>query len=477
MTTKTLDTTLAAILAVVPLYAGAASATRTESNRPNVLVLLIDDLGYGDPGCFGNTKVATPNIDRLANAGLRLTNFYVNSPVCSPSRVALSTGQYADRWRINSFINTRAHNASRKMADYLDPRAIHTAQIFKDVGYRTAHFGKWHMGGGRDVGDAPLPVEYGFDETLVSLEGLGDRVIFPESGIAEASEKLGRGKISHAAKRDLTRIYVDHAISFLQRNKDGPFYLEVFTNDVHSPHLPPPADAARHAAVTASPAEQKFLAVLSELDRQIGRLLDELDRLRLAENTIVIFTSDNGPSDGSNYYRRGGRPPGSTGPFFGRKGSLYEGGIRVPFIIRWPGHTPAGQINDQTVVAAFDLQPTLCALSGINPPAGKTYDGLDMSAAFLGRSPQRDQPVFWAFRTFGAYEVGEKRHISPQLAMRDGHWKFLINTDGSGAELYDLAADPAERHNLAALLPDQTARFSTVTQVWWRGVSQVYTAN
>lgn len=445
--------------------------------RPNVLVLLIDDLGYGDPSCFGNTKLATPNIDRLARAGLRFTNFYANAPVCSPSRVALCTGQYPDRWRINTYIDTRKKNASHRMADYLDPRAIHTAQVFKDAGYHTAHFGKWHMGGGRDVGDAPLPTEYGFDETLVSLEGLGDRVIFPESSIAKASEALGRGKVTHAPKRDMTKIYVDHAVDFLQRTKGAPFYLEVFTNDVHSPHLPLREDAARYADIASSPAEQKFFAVLGELDRQIGRLLDELDQLGLADNTLVILTSDNGPSDGSSYYRRGGLPPGSTGPFFGRKGSLYEGGIRMPFIVRWPGHTPAGQTNDRTIVASIDLQLTLCRLSGITPPAAKTYDGLDLSAAFLGRSLQRDQPIFWAFRTFGPYNVGAKAHISPQLAMRDGNLKFLINTDGSAAELYDLSTDSGERHNLASQFPARTAEFSTATLAWWRRISLVYERN
>jgi arylsulfatase A-like enzyme len=466
---------LASALTVIfaALLPGAASAS--VARHPNVLVLLIDDMGYGDLSCFGNTTVATPHIDRLAASGLRLTNFYVNAPICSASRVALSTGQYPQRWRIQSYLDTRKHNAARRMADFLDPRAIHTAQLFKAAGYRTAHFGKWHMGGGRDVGDAPLPTAYGFDETVVSLEGLGDRVIFPESGIAKASEKLGHGRIlGHAPKREMTRVYVDHAIDFLQRTKGAPFYLEVYPNDVHSLHYPLPEDAARYAAVTSSPAEQKFFAVLVEMDRQIGRLLDALDRQGLTDNTIVILASDNGPSDGRNYYKHGALPPGSTGPFFGRKGSLYEGGIRMPFIIRWPGHTPAGRINNQTVVAAMDLQPTLCALAGIPPAPGKTCDGLDMSAAFLGRSPRRDQPVFWAFRTFGDYGVGKKEHISPQLAMRDGNWKFLVNPDGSDAELYDLSTDLAERHNLASRLSAQTSEFSQRTLAWWRDISRAY---
>lgn len=468
---KNLTSALAVSLAALPVSTASAAVEA----QPNVLVLYIDDMGYGDPSCFGNAQVATPNIDRLAAGGLSLTNYYSNSPICSPSRVALVTGQYPQRWRIHSYLNTREHNAERNMVDFLDPRAVHTAQIFQDAGYRTAHFGKWHMGGGRDVDDAPLPVEYGFDETIVALEGLGDRIIFPESGIAQASEQLGRGKIiAHTPKREMTKAFVDHAIDFVQRHKDAPFYLEVFTNDVHSAHHPLPENAARHASITSSPAEQKFFAVLVELDRQIGRLLDELDRQGLTENTIVIFTSDNGPSDGAGYYRNGGAPPGSSGPFFGRKGSLYEGGIRMPFIIRWPGHTPANRIDNHTLVAAFDLQPTLCALAGIPTPENKVCDGLDMSAAFLGRSIQRPQPVFWEFGVHENVRLGDKAHRSPRLAMREGNWKFLINPDGSDAELYDLSTDLAERRNLAGRLPTQVTDFSQRTLSWWRDISRAY---
>ncbi|MCZ2156039.1 MAG: sulfatase-like hydrolase/transferase, partial [Bryobacterales bacterium] len=418
---------------------------------------------------------STPNIDRLAAGGLSLTQYYSNAPICSPSRVALSTGQYPQRWRIHSYLDTREHNARRKMANFLDSSAVHTARIFKDAGFRTAHFGKWHMGGGRDVDDAPLPTSYGFDETIVALEGLGDRIIFPESGIAEASEKLGHGRIiAHAPKREMTMQYVDHAIDFLQRTKNAPFYLEVYPNDVHGLHYPLPEDAARFASVTSSLAEQKFFAVLGEMDRQLGRLLDELDRLDLAKNTIVILTSDNGPSDAVGYYRQGGHPPGSTGPFFGRKGSLYEGGIRMPFIIRWPGHTPANQVDNQTIAAGIDLQPTLCALAGVAMPSGKVCDGLDISAAFLGRSLQRTQPIFWEFGVNENVSLGRKDHRSPKLAMRDGNWKFLIDPDGSRAELYDLSTDLAERHNLAPRLSSQTVVFSARTMAWWSDIKRVY---
>ena len=444
------------------------------AERPNVLVIFIDDMGYGDPSCFGNELASTPHIDQLAATGRRFTNFYVNSPICSASRVALGTGQYQQRWRIQSFLASRQANRDRRMADFLDPAAIHTAQVFSDAGYRTAHFGKWHMGGGRDVGDAPLPTAYGFDETLVSFEGLGDRVLFENERAASASAELGRGNISHAPKREMTQIYVDRAREFITRQDSRPFYLELFPNDVHDVFAPTPEDAAKFVSVTDNPEEQKFLAVLVEMDRQIGRLLDHLDASPHADNTIVVFTSDNGPTDWPRYYQAGIDPPGSTGPFFGRKWSLYEGGIRMPFIIRWPGHVPAQTTDNQTVVAAFDLQPSLIALTGVPAPKAKKYDGRDMSSALLGQPTLRPTPLFWEYGAFGSIKPGKAEHISPTLALRDGNWKFLINTDGTDAKLYDLSTDLREQHNLVSTHPRLTADFTAQTLAWWQEMSASY---
>ena len=163
------------VLSILAVTAGLESVSAEESKgvKPNILVIFIDDMGFADPSCFGNPLIKTPHIDKLAAEGIKLTNFYVNSPICSASRVALTTGQYQGRWKIHSFLNTRAGNANRGMADYLNPSAPTTAKKLKAAGYATAHFGKWHMGGGRDVDDAPLPHAYGFDESLVSFEGLG----------------------------------------------------------------------------------------------------------------------------------------------------------------------------------------------------------------------------------------------------------------------------------------------------------------
>ncbi|MBT5901551.1 MAG: sulfatase-like hydrolase/transferase [Opitutaceae bacterium] len=444
------------------------------ADRPNILIFFIDDMGYGDPSCFGNELVETPHIDSLAAEGRRFTNFYVNSPICSASRVALSTGQYQQRWRIQSHLASRKANAERKMADYLDPAAIHTAQIFHDAGYRTAHFGKWHMGGGRDVDDAPHPAAYGFEEALVSFEGLGDRLLFGTGNLDKQSAALGQGKITQVEKRTATQRYVDRAREFISREDDRPFYLELFPNDVHDRFIPTDEAAAKFSAVTDNPEEQKFFAVLTEMDRQIGRLLAQLETNGQVENTIVIFTSDNGATDWPRYYKAGIEPPGSSGPFFGRKWSLYEGGIRMPFIIRWPGHVPAQTTDNISVVAAFDIQPTLLALTGTPTPKGKLYDGRDRSAVLLGEPALRDSPVFWEYGAYGSLAPGKAEHASPYLAMRLGNWKFLINPDGTDPQLYDLSTDIREQHNLVATHPALVNFLTERTLKWWSEMSAHY---
>ena len=199
----------------------ACSASAAE--RPNVVLFYIDDMGYADPSCFGNPEIKTPNIDRLAHEGLKLTNYYTNSPICSPSRVALNTGQAPGRHRVWGHFASKEQNKKRNMADFLDPDVQTIAKVLKADGYVTAHFGKWHMGGGRDV-VAPLPQAYGFDESLVSFEGLGERILFDTKGLSGASANLGHGEHRIVEKHESSGIYVDRAIDFIIRNKDCLLY-------------------------------------------------------------------------------------------------------------------------------------------------------------------------------------------------------------------------------------------------------------
>lgn len=442
-----------------------------EAKKPNVVMFFIDDMGYADPSCFGNPSMKTPNIDRLADEGIKLTNFYVNSPICSASRVALTTGQYQQRYRIHSFFATRRSNRERNMPDWLDPKATSLAKLLKKEGYNTAHFGKWHMGGGRDVGDAPLPQAYGFDESLVSFEGLGNRILWQKTGNQKDSWNHGRGEILDLPKHKTTETYVDKALDFMERHKDEPFYLRVFPNDVHDAHLPSEAQLSKWKDKSDNPPDIPFFAVLDEMDRQIGRVLNKLDDLQLAEDTIVIFTSDNGPTDWPRYYKQQTTPPGFTGPFFGRKWSLFEGGIRMPFIARWPGKIPAGATNEDTIMAAIDLLPSIASMVGAKPSTG---DGHDMSPALLGKTIKRPAPIFWEYGVHGSIKPGNKKHISPQLAMRHGNWKLLCNPDGSQTMLFNLKRDIGEQKNLATNQKKRVSNMKEQLLNWWREMNAYY---
>ena len=431
--------------------------------KPNILVIFIDDMGFADPSCFGNPLIKTPHIDKLAAEGIKLTNFYVNSPICSASRVALTTGQYQGRWRIHSFLNSRAGNANRGMANYLDASAPTTAKKLKAAGYATAHFGKWHMGGGRDVNDAPLPQAYGFNESLVSFEGLGDRIISNSKGV-ERAQALGRGKIIPCKRWERMQIQTDRTIDFIRRHRDGPFYVRLFPNDVHDAHVPLPGSGDKFKSVSDDPYVRDFFAVLEEMDKQIGRVIATVDELNLGKKTLILFTSDNGPTDWPRKYKTG-PPAGFTGPYRGRKWSLFDGGIRMPFIARWTGTIPAGIEDTTSVVSAIDLSPTICRFAGV--PVENDLDGLDRSDVLLGKASRRAKPVFWQYgHPHAILKGGKPEHQSPTFAMRDGRWKFLINPDGSEAQLCDLEADEAENTNLLSKQPERAAAMAAQISTW-----------
>ena len=441
------------------------------AQRPNIVFVFIDDMGYGDLSCYGNEDIQTVNIDRLAAEGVRFEQFYVASPICSPSRVGITTGQYPARHLIHSYLNSRKRNRERGMRDFLDPKAPAVARIFQDAGYATAHFGKWHMGGGRDVDDAPLPQAYGFDESLVSFEGLGDRIL-PPGGLSEQSRALGQGTIRDVDKHEMTEIYVDRAIDFIERNRDKSFYLHVWLNDVHDRFFPKPELLAKFERFAANPYRQEYFAVIDEMDRQLGRLFRKVDELGLGEETLLVLASDNGPTAWKRYYDEGFDPPGKTNGLRGRKWSLYEGGIREPLIVRWTGKVPSGRTNSMTVVNSVDLLPTFCSLADL-PVPDAILDGVDMSAAFRGESPTRAQPLFWEYGRDPSYlRPGLESDRSPALAVRDGDWKLLMNTDGSGVELYDFSDGFNETRNLAEQRPGIASRLRESLLRWWQSIPQ-----
>ncbi len=408
---------------------------------PNIILILADDMGW-DVAALGHPHVKTPHLDRLTAEGRIFENYYVASPVCSPTRVSFMTGFHPSRFAIHDFLNSDVRaNRRRGMPNYLDPDTFTVADLAKRRGYRTGHFGKWHL---RSTG-APLQGDYGIDH-------------YRSNWI-----------LNDYFRSYSSSICVEEAIRFIDQHEEGPFYLNLWFFHMHRPVVAstsqrlvyegetfPPSDFTSHMRAYSelmTESEARFLAynaVVTGMDEAVGRLLDFLEVRGLADNTLVLFTSDNGPEDfrlGVNAVPGGG----SSGPFRGRKRSIHEGGIRVPCIARWPGRIPPGTVDSTTIMSSLDWLPTVGALVGEEPPPHA--DGENMLEALLGRPIVRERPLIWEFRDDAIGEIND----APRFAIRDGRWKLLWEGEAathgenelSGQmELYDLESDPEERIDL-----------------------------
>lgn len=454
-------------LAVFQLAAVVWGAQAVE--RPNFIFIFIDDMGYSDMSCFGGTRVQTPNIDGLAREGIRFTQFYVNSPICSPSRVAVTTGQYPGRWKITSYLDKRKIDKKRGVADWLSPKAPSLARCLAKAGYYTAHVGKWHMGGQRDVGDAPLIGEYGFATSLTSFEGLGERVLPRFDRRNDGTEvrhtptimsaELGGGPIHWVDRHKVTEFYVDRAIKEMRTaaGKKQPFYINLWLDDMHGPVQAPP-NLRGDGSATAN-----YLGVMKEMDRQLGRAFDFIrSQPSLVGNTVIFLASDNGPDDALSM------SPGQLGVSTGQRGGkarLYDGGIRSPFIAWYHGipKSAVGSTNQKTVLAGMDIPPSVIALANVAVPGGVRFDGLNMADAFAGRaSPKRDKPIMWVRPP----DRPGPKNDWPDLAIRNGDWKLLINRDRSRPELFNIIDDPSESKNLAEKHADMVKQLGDKVIQW-----------
>lgn len=444
-----------ALLVLFAPFCGYAASAKT----PNIIFILTDDQGWADAHFAGHPYVKTPNLDRLAREGTWFKQFYVAATVCSPSRCAFMTSHFPARHHIHGHFSTHEQNAARFMPDWLDPKTPTITSLLKAAGYVTGHFGKWHLGSGEN---APTPHAYGIDDVRA--------MVCRDPAWTEPSTTFW-------AKS--TRLIVDEAIRFIKANKDRPFYANVWTLLPHAPLNPTPEQLAVYDKLVASPndftgwmrdyaAQAKdftsqmkiFCASLTDLDTQIGRLLNALDELKLTDNTIVFFSSDNGPED----YRIGNAANagvGSPGPLRARKRSMYEGGIRTFALLRWPGKV-ARRVDETSVIGGVDWLPTICKLTGVNVPASVQCDGEDVSDIWLGKPRPRQRPLYWEW----LFRVWGDEYQPPKLAVRDGPWKLFVNHDGSRAELYNIPQDIAERNNVAANHPDVVRELTAKVLAW-----------
>lgn len=432
----------------------AAHGAQAVGARPNFVFIFLDDAGWGDFGCYGNEHIQTPVIDQLAKEGTLYTQFYVNAPVCSPSRVAFLTGRFPGR--LGAHHSPWGLKEKYGMENAPPADTVWLMQVLQKEGYRTGHFGKWHLG---HPSKSPAPGELGIDDhrTLVST-----------------GSRWPRKDNEFIAKSD--ELVFDEGIRFIEENKDKPFYVNLWSKRPHAPICPSEEQMsvgdyatwkAKGFGSEPLPFEtphRQYAATMTEIDKQIGRFLLKLDELGLRENTVVIFSSDNGPEYMNIRYNA---CVGSPGPFRGRKRSLYEGGVRMPFIVRWPGNVPADKVNDTSVLSGTDWFPTVCKMAGVEPP-DVDFDGEDVSDILLGSNRARTMPLLWEFRFSQTSE--HKINSAPMLSIREGRWKLLMNPDRSRVELYDIIDCPMEIDNIADQNPKVVARLAEKVMAYHRSL-------
>ncbi|MFA6546237.1 MAG: sulfatase-like hydrolase/transferase [Limisphaerales bacterium] len=447
-------------LLLLPLLLAASLLRAAE--RPNIMLVLADDLGYGDLACFGAKDVRTPNLDKFASEGLRLTDCYAAHGNCSPSRAALMTGRTPTRIGVRNWI-------AEESPVHLRRSEITIATLLRRAGYATCHAGKWHLNGGLNLPDQPQPGDHGFDHWFSAQNNALPNHHNPNNFV-----RNGRpvGKLEGYS----SQLVADEAIRWLGGGRDAtkPFFLYVCFHEPHEPIATDPKYAALYPS--ADPSYSAHHGNITQMDAAFGRLMGALDQRGLRENTLVFFTSDNGPAITVQH------PHGSAGPLRDKKGSLYEGGIRVPGIVRWPVRTKPGSVSDQAV-CGVDFLPTACAAAGIEPPRDRVLDGASFLPLLDGKPIARTSPLYWHFNLAAG---------APKVAMRSGDWKILATLDKNPParsndlteegernfkeaelatfSLYNLRTDVGETTDLAASEPARLAGLRAQLQKKYREV-------
>jgi len=458
----------------------ASGPVALADDRPHIVVILCDDLGWGDLSCYGHPHIRTPRLDHLAKDGIRFTSFYSAAPVCSPARVGLLTGRDPNRAGVYDWIPSIEQRGASGLASrhlvHLRAEEVTLPHLLRQAGYATAMAGKWHCNAIFNDPRQPQPTDAGFDHWMATQNNAAPSHENPENYVRNG-EPLGRleGYSCRLAAAEGIAWMESHA----RRHADQPFFLYLPFHEPHEPVASPPELVAGYEGVARSHEEAQYFANVENMDRAVGDILDALDRLGLAENTIVLFTSDNGPET-LNRYRGSERSFGSPGPLRGMKLWTTEAGFRVPGIVRWPGKSPAGVTTDEPV-SSLDLLPTLAAVAKAELPPDLKLDGSNMMELLLGGTAARSRPLFWVYYN----AINEQR-----VALRDGPWKLLARLDGgelpkvsnlteatidsvrkaklTDFSLYRLTEDIHEATDLATEEPERLAELTDVMESLYR---------
>lgn len=424
--------------------------------KPNFILILMDDLGWADVGCYGSKFYRTPNLDRMAARGIRFTNGYAACPVCSPTRAAVMTGKYPARVGVTNYLPGKHQLPYSKLLppeskQFLGLEEVTIAEMLKPAGYKTAHIGKWHLGPTADH----WPDKQGFDVNVGGTQSGMPKSFFYPQWESNPPIKAREGEY-------LTDRLTDEAVQFIRDNRNSPFFLYLPHYAVHVP-IEAKEELVRKYRGRVAPGQLQndpvYAAMIESMDESVGRILKTLDELQLAGRTVVVFTSDNGGLSAPEWKLK---PVTSNKPLREGKGHVYEGGIREPFIVSWPGAKPR---VEHTPVNSVDLLPTFAEAAGIAASAYKGVDGVSLVTLIRDGKPLAARPMYWHYPHY-SNQLGR-----PAGAIRQGYWKLVELYENNALELYNLVEDPGEERNLAEKMPERTREMHGMLKSWRQSVN------
>jgi len=452
------------ILRLLPLFLWALGglSIATAAQKPNIILFLIDDLGWRDLGCQGSSFYQTPNIDRLAAEGVRFTDAYAACAVCSPTRAAILTGKYPARLLLTDWLPSGRWNPKAKLREGrflrgLPVEEVTLAEALRESGYRTANIGKWHLGSE----PFSLPEHHGFDVNIAgNAHGAPGSYFFPYPGDWKipATNQRAKWNVLPDGKEGeyLTDRLTDEAVKFIRDSRDAPFFLYFPHYGVHTPIQAKAEVTAKYERIPEAERQGKpeYAAMVESIDDSVGRVMNTLAELKLDQNTVILFTSDNG-----GFYNAT-----NHAPLRANKGAYYEGGIRVPLIIKWPGVAKAGHVVS-TPVTSTDLYPTCLSAAALPPLPNQHVDGLDLTALLKGGENLERKALFWHYPHYN-----EHPSSVPSSVIRKGPWKLIETFDPEGIELYHLDDDLSETKNIAAERTDVVDELRRELAEWRKDV-------